>query len=119
MRSADEWAIDLLQMPSFAYAILAAVRQPRDARSLDGVQLHFRPELSPYACSTRVRSQSVAKYQRIYMALWLDRIRSISSCLGLLPAEEKWLRLGNWGAGRDRIRCDSSDCGSCTVHIST
>src|SRR5262249_21729524 len=53
------------------------------------------------------------------MALRLDRIRSISSCLGLLPAEEKWLQLGNWGAGRDRIRCDSSDCGSCTVHIST
>src|SRR5712691_5115806 len=53
------------------------------------------------------------------MALRLDSIRSIPSCLGLLLAEEIWLQLRSWGAGRDRIRCNSSDWGSCTAHIST
>src|SRR5215469_12097138 len=53
------------------------------------------------------------------MALRLDSIRSIPSCLGLLLAEEIWSQLRNWGAGRDRIRCNSSDWGSCTTHIST
>src|SRR5260370_7996087 len=53
------------------------------------------------------------------MALRLDSIRSIPSCLGLLLPEEIWLQLRNWGAGRDRIRCNSSDWGSCTAAIST
>src|SRR4029077_18188640 len=52
------------------------------------------------------------------MALRLDSIRSVPSCLGLLLAEEIWFQLRNWGAGRDRIRCNSSDWGSCTAHIS-
>src|SRR5260370_7174146 len=53
------------------------------------------------------------------MALRLDSIRSIPSCLGLLLPEEIWLQLRNWGAGRDRIRCNLSAWGSCTAAIST
>jgi hypothetical protein len=114
----DGWAIDFLRMPRFSYALVASIRQSSDARSFDGVQLHLRPEFSPHACSTRIRGWRVAKCQRICMALRLDSIRTIPSCLGLLLAEEIWLQLRNWGAGRDRIRCNSSDWGSCTAHIS-
>jgi hypothetical protein len=114
----DRWAIDFLRMPRFFYAIVASIRQSRDARSFDRVQLHLRPEFSPHACSTRIRGWRVAECQRICMALRLDSIRAISSCLGLLLAEEIWLQLRNWGAGRDRIRCNSSDWGSGTAHIS-
>src|SRR6516225_9804631 len=53
------------------------------------------------------------------MALRLDSIRSIPSCLGLLRMEEIWLQLKSWGAGRDRIRCNSSDRGRSTAPIST
>src|SRR5882724_4568447 len=53
------------------------------------------------------------------MALRLDSIRSIPSCLGLLLAEETWLQLRNWGARRDRIRRNSSDWDNCTAHVST
>ncbi len=49
------WAIDLLRTPRFSYAIVASIRQSRDARSFDGVQLHLRPEFSPHACSARIR----------------------------------------------------------------
>src|SRR5215470_6811999 len=119
MRSADEWAIDLLRMPRFSYPFVASIRQSRNAGGFDGVQLHLRPEFSPHACSARIRGPRVAKCQRICLALRLDSIRSIPSCLGLLLAEEIWLQLRNWGADRDRIRCNSSDWGSCTAHIST
>jgi len=72
---------------------------------------------------TRVAREYVAsvwlKCQRICLALRLDSIRSIPSCLGLLLEEEIWLQLRNWGAGRDRIRCNSSDGGSGAAHIST
>src|ERR1700693_392948 len=112
MRSVDEWAIDLPRMPRFSYPIVVSIRQSRDARSFDGVQLHLRPQFSPGACSARICGYRVAKCQRICMALRLDSIRSIPSCLGLLLAEEIWLQLRNWGAGRDRIRCNSSDWGS-------
>src|SRR4029450_5828503 len=104
MRSADEWAIDLSQMPRLSYAIVASVCQSRDVRGFDGVQLHLRPEFYPHACSARIPSKRVAKCQRICMALRLDSIRSIPSCLGLLLAEEIWLQLRNWGAGRGRVR---------------
>src|SRR5437899_6891163 len=119
MRSADEWAIDLLRMPRFSHASVASIRQSRDARGIDGIQLHLRPEFSRHACSARTRGQRVAKCQRIYVALRLDSIRSIPSCLGLLRTEEVWLQLRSWGVGRSRIRCNSSDWGSCTAHIST
>src|SRR5437867_11285545 len=119
MRSVDEWAIDSLRMPRFSYAIVASICESRDARSCDGVQIHLRPEFSPHACCARIRGWRVAKCQRICMALRLDSIRNIPSCLGLLLEEEIWLQLRNWGAGRDRIRCNSSDGGSCTAHIST
>src|SRR6266702_6417308 len=52
------------------------------------------------------------------MALRLDSIRNVPSCLGLLLAEEIRSQLRNWGVGRDRIRCNSSDWGSCTADIS-
>src|ERR1700739_41648 len=119
MRSVDEWPIALLRMPRFSYAIVASIRQSRDARSVDRVQLHLRPEFSPHAWSARIRGYRVAKCQRICMALRLDSIRRIPSCLGLLLAEAIWLQLTNWGAGRDWIRCNSSDWGSCTTHIPT
>ena len=119
MRPADEWAIDLLRMPRFSYAIMASIRRSRDAGGSDGIQLHLRPESSPHACAAWTGGQRVAKCQRIYMALRLDGIRSIPSCLGLLRTEEIWLQLKRWGAGRDRIRCNSSDRGRCTAHIST
>src|SRR5260370_19794581 len=118
MRSSDEWAIDLPRMPHLSYAIVASIRQSRDARSFDGIQLHLCPESSLDACSARTRGQRVAKCQRIYMALRLDSIGSIPSCVGLLRTEEIWLQLRTWGAGRDRIRCNSSDRGRCTAHIS-
>src|SRR6516225_1326922 len=119
MRSADEWAIDLLRMPRFSHAIVASIRQSRNAGGFDGIQLHLRPESSPYACSARTRGQHMAICQRIHMALRLDSIRSIPSCLGLLRTEKIWLQLKSWGAGRDRIRCNSSDRGRCTAHSST
>src|SRR6266478_1611926 len=53
------------------------------------------------------------------MALRLDSIRSIPSCLGLLLEEEIWLQLRKWRGGRDWIRCTSSDGRSGTAHIST
>src|SRR5258707_11820352 len=118
MRSADEWAIDLLRMRRFSYAIVASIRQSSDARGFDGIQLHRRPESSLNACSARTRGQRLAKCQRIYMAQRLDRNRSIPSCLGLLRTQEIWLHLRTWGAGRDRIRCNSSDRGRCTALIS-
>src|SRR5713101_3303049 len=118
MRYVDGWAIDF-RTPRFSSAIVASIRQSRDARSFDGVQLHLRPEFSPHACCARIRGRRVAKCQRICLALRLDSIRSIPSCLGLLLEEEIWLQLRNWGAGRDRIRCNSSDGGSGAAHIST
>src|SRR5215470_13283320 len=102
MRSADEWAIDLLRMPLFSDAIVASIRQPRNAGDFDSIQLHLCPESAPQACSAWIRGQRVAKCQRIYMALRLDSIGSIPSCLGLLRTEEIWLQLRSWGAGRDR-----------------
>src|SRR5437660_11385212 len=51
------------------------------------------------------------------MALRLDSIRNVPSCLGLLLAEEIQSRLRAWGVGRNRIRCNSSDWGSCTADI--
>src|SRR5215469_2047681 len=118
MRSADEWAIDLLPMPRFSHAIVASIRQSRDVGGFDGIQLHLRPESSPRACSAWTPGQRVVKCQRIYMALRLDSIRSVPSCLGLLRTEEIWSQLKSWGAGRDRIRCISSYRGRCTAHIS-
>src|SRR6516225_12209512 len=119
MRSANEWAIDLRRMPRFSYAIVASICQSRDARSFDGLQLHLRSEFSPHACPARIRGSCVVKCQRIRMALRVDSIRGIPSCLGLLYAEEIWSQLRNWGASRDRIRCNSSDWDSYTAHIST
>src|SRR5260370_14504043 len=118
MRPADEWASDLLRMPRFSYAIVASIRQPSDARGFAVIPLHLCPESSLDACAERIGGQRVAKCQRIYMALRLDSIRSIPSCLGLLRTQEIWLQLRTWGAGRDRIRCNSSDRGRCTAHIS-
>jgi hypothetical protein len=77
--------------------------------------LNLLPRLAPRGHLASV----VAKCQRIYVALRLDRIRSLPSCLGLLRTEEIWLQLKRWGAGRDRIRCNSSDRSRCTAHIST
>src|SRR5215831_12418126 len=119
MRSADEWAIDLLRMPRFSYPFVASIGQSRNAGGFDGIQLHLRPESSPHACSARIRGQRVAICQRIHMALRLDNIRSIPSCLGLLRTEEIWLQPKSWGARRGRIRCNSSDGGPCTAPIST
>src|SRR5258708_25988011 len=107
MRSADEWASDLLRMPRFSYAIVASIRQSSDARGFDGIQLHSCPESSLDDCSARTRGQRVAKCQRIYMALRLDTIRSIPSCLGLLRTQEIWLQLRTLGAAPGRIPCNS------------
>src|SRR5690242_3301961 len=119
MRSADEWAIHLLWMPRFSLADVASTLQSGDARDFDGIQLHLRSEFSRHACSARTRGQRVAKCQRIYMALRLDSVRSLPSCLGLLRTEEVWLQLRTWGVGRGRICCNSFDRDRCTSHVST
>ena len=118
MRPADKWAIHLLRVPRFSLADVASTLQSRDARGFDRIQLYFRLETSLDAYSARARGQRVAKCQRIYMALRLDSIRDVPSCLGLLRTEEVWLQLRTWGVGRDRIRSNSSDWGSCTAPIS-
>ena len=51
----DEWALDLLRMPRFSYAIVASIRQSRDAGGLGGIQLHLRPESSAQAYSAWTR----------------------------------------------------------------
>ena len=61
MRSADEWAIDLLRMPRFSYAIVASIRQSGDARSFTAYNYIFVLNFLP----TRVPREYVA-------SVWLN-----------------------------------------------